>query len=209
MDLWPRGKHIIWRSRPQGHIGYVIPFVVVEDTQDWIVLFQQQGSVCKRRSGPRGGPRGRMLLTEQWDGSHIDVEWKAPGVSRLHLRGSMISVMRGWEPVSQQYHGWYVNLESPWKRTHLGLDSEDMVLDVIVADDLSSWRWKDEDEFEFALASGRISQEVGRKVRTAGEHAADLAIRKEFPFVNRLWQKWAPDLTWDLATIPCGWNAVL
>lgn len=118
----------------------------------------------------------------------------------------MISVMRGWNHVSKHYHGWYVNLESPWTRTPLGFDSEDLVLDVLVADDLSSWSWKDEDEFEFALASGRISPTVGLKVRAEGERAADLAMRKEFPFVDDAWDEWEPDPAWPVAAIPKGWN---
>lgn len=206
MKLHAPGDQVIWRSRPLGQIGYVIPFVVAEETPEAIVLFQQAGSVCKKRSGPRGGPRGRMLLVDQWDGTHVDVEWNLPGVGRLHLPNSMISVMRQWDPDLGEYHGWYVNLEKPWRRTKLGFDSEDLVLDVVVSDDLSLWNWKDEDEFDYAIASGRIAPEDAQEIRAEGERAAHLAERKEFPFVDHMWKRWRPDPAWEVARIPDGWD---
>lgn len=213
-----RGETVIWRSRPQGLIGYVIPYVVLEDSPETIVLFQQPGSICKKRSGPRGGPRGRMLEVDKWDGTHIDVEWKnqsrhpgtpgSPGygVARLHVPGSMISVIREWDHISNVYRGWYINLEAPWKRTDLGFDSEDLVLDITVSDDLSTWSWKDEDELDHAVSTGRLSREEAAHIRSAGEHALQILERREFPFIDDAWETWNPDPDWKQAEIPPGWD---
>lgn len=185
----------------------MIPFVVIEDSPEAIVLFQQPGSICKRRSGPRGGPRGRMLLVDQWDGSHTDVEWKGPsGVARLHLRNSMISVLREWDSEVGRYRGWYVNLEAPWKPTHLGFDSEDLVLDISVSEDLGSWTWKDEDEFDFAVSSGRLGLHEVETIRAEGRRAVKLLEEADFPFDDAAWMRWEPDPGWPLAKIPPGWD---
>ncbi len=105
---------------PGGLIGYVIPCVFVEEGPECIVLFQQTGVVCKKRAGPRGGPRGRMLLVDKWDGSHVDAEWRFPSAARLHIPNSTISVIRHWDEDSRKYKGWYVNLEAPWRHTPYG-----------------------------------------------------------------------------------------
>ena len=45
-----------------------------------------------------------------------------------------------------EHWGWYVNLQLPFRRTELGFETMDLVLDLIVDPD-GSWRWKeDEDE---------------------------------------------------------------
>lgn len=209
MKIRTRGENVIWRSSPQDRIGYVIPFVVIEDSPETIVLFQQPGSICKRRSGPRGGPRGRMLLVDHWDGSHTNVEWKGPrGVTRLHLPNSMISVLREWDLDDQRYRGWYVNLEAPWKRTDLGFDSQDFVLDISISEDLGSWSWKDEDEFECAVVSGRLSSQEAERIRAEGKRAVKLIEGQDFPFAHEVWEKWKPDPGWPLARIPPGWDAI-
>lgn len=80
-----------WRSRPQQTIGYCSPQRVVVDG-DVIVLFQASGTVCKRRSGRRGGPGGRQLI--EWDGTHVDVVFDRPSNARLHVQGTAHTVIR-------------------------------------------------------------------------------------------------------------------
>ena len=48
---------------------------------------------------------------------------------------------------------WYVNLEAEWVRTPIGFDTRDLILDVTVADDRSSWCLKDEQEINFRIGS--------------------------------------------------------
>jgi protein associated with RNAse G/E len=43
--------------------------------------------------------------------------------------------------------GWYVNLQCPYRRTPLGIEAMDLMLDIVVEPDMT-WRWKDDDEFD-------------------------------------------------------------
>ena len=52
---------------------------------------------------------------------------------------------------------WYVNLETPFRRTAIGLDTTDLHLDVVFPPDLGKPQWKDEDEVEEAVAYGSMS----------------------------------------------------
>src|SRR5262245_57202781 len=100
--FWGPGDQVVWRSRPHGRIGYVMPVTVVVDTPAVTVLFQAPGSICKRPAGPRGGPRGRNLLLERWDGAHQDRLWPGPPNLRLHVWGTAHSILRSWDFTSDR-----------------------------------------------------------------------------------------------------------
>lgn len=200
---WRRGDHVIWRSRPQGQVGYVIPFIVIEDSESVIALYQVAGSVVKRRSGQRGGPRGRSMLPGGWDGNHVDSVWAGPGVVRLHPVGSDFSVIRVVNVESAEFQGWYVNLEASWARTDLGFDSCDHILDIEAANDLSRWRWKDEDEFEWARSVGIISENEAETIRGGGKRVISLLKARQFPLL--MIGQWQPEPL-SVPSIPEGWN---
>jgi hypothetical protein len=195
------GAPVVWRSRPHGIVGYVAPHTVVTDSVRVTVLFQHAGVVCKRRSGKRGGPQGRDMI--QWDGSHLDYVWPGPSALRLHMWGTSFSVIRSWSFERDCACGWYVNLESPWRRTVLGFDSEDLVLDLTVSDDLSTWAWKDADELDWAVENGRFSSE--ESIRSAGLHAVELIQARQWPFVED-WSEFSPNPDWPVPSVPAGWD---
>lgn len=100
---------------------------------------------------------------------------------------------------------WYVNLEDPIARTPIGFDTVDHALDVIVEVDGSSWRWKDEDELEHAIADGLFTEEEAVGFRRWGERARDRIVAREPPF-DRDWSGWRPDPGWPLPELPEGWD---
>jgi len=60
-----------------------------------------------------------------------------------------------------------VNLQSPMARTRLGFDHWDHQLDIVVAPD-RSWRYKDEDELELCVETGRMTAATALAVREEG-----------------------------------------
>ncbi len=59
---------------------------------------------------------------------------------------------------------WYVDFIEPLRRTKHGFDFRDLVIDLVVAPDLS-WRMKDEAEFERVVELGLISRQHADAVR--------------------------------------------
>jgi len=55
------------------------------------------------------------------------------------------------------FRGWYVNFEAPFMRTGSVLDTVDWHLDLWIDPD-GTWRWKDEDEADAAVAAGALSE---------------------------------------------------
>lgn len=182
----------------------MLPAIVIEGSEDAVALFQPTGTVCKRRRGQRGGPQGRSLLPGAWDGGHED--WVFPNSStiKLHIPGESFSVLRRYRD-GDGFEGWYINLELPWIRTPIGFDSRDLILDVVAAEDLSSWTWKDEDEFEWAVETGTIGAAEKVRTRRAGERAIEMMEAREFPFTDA-WERFRPDGEWGLPEVPHGWR---
>ena len=92
---------------------------------------------------------GWVLREDAWA---IEVLWH---------RGSRVlghSVLLLWTAGFGELLLWYVNLEEPLKRTAIGFDYLDQLLDIEIAVDLSSWKWKDEDELEAAVVRGVMTR---------------------------------------------------
>ena len=199
---WNRGDHVAVRSRPQGYVGYTFPAIVVRDSPDLIVLFQPAGTVCKRRGGERGGPNGRNMV--RWDRSYTDV---AAESSTLHtwVPDDPFWVIRHWDGAGLE--GWYINLAEPWRRTAIGFDTLDQILDVVVSPDRSSWRWKDEDELAWSVAHGMHPASDAAQIRGNGLAALDRMAANLPPF-QKDWSALEPDDGWPVPALQAGWELI-
>ena len=99
--------------------------------------------------------------------------------------------------------GWYVNFELPYRRTAIGFDTFDLLLDLIVAADRSTHWWKDEDEYDQARRLGLITDAVHAHVDTAREEVLSLAHAGQGPFTHD-WSRWRPSPAWPVPTLPGG-----
>ena len=92
------------------------------------------------------------------------------------------------------------------RRTPLGFEAMDMMLDVVVEPDLT-WRWKDEDEFADLLDRGLVDRATSDRVRAEGEAMIERVRRREPPF-SEPWPDWRPDPAWSAPSLPTGWDVV-
>lgn len=71
--------------------------------------------------------------------------------------------------------GWYVNLEAPFVRTAIGVDTSDNNLDVVIDTDFT-WEWKDEEFTQHWEDMGVFTREDTNSFYAAGgELIADVA----------------------------------
>jgi predicted RNA-binding protein associated with RNAse of E/G family len=138
-------------------------------------------------------------------GAWVDEEGTWFGGGRLFLArtGAAHSICPSWRS-DYSFIGWYVNLEDPWRRTHLGFDTKDHVLDIWVLAD-RSWRWKDEDELEAAVGAGLFTLHEAKAIREEGERVIERVEAWTEPF-NEGWEQWRPDPDWPLPSVPEGWD---
>jgi len=96
---------------------------------------------------------------------------------------------------------WYVNFERPYRRTRIGIDTFDLLLDLVVAPDLSGWAWKDEDEYAQGRRLGLIDDAEHRRIEQARLRALALIESKGGPFAQD-WSDWRVQPDWPLPTLP-------
>jgi hypothetical protein len=97
------------------------------------------------------------------------------------------------------FRGWYVNLERAQRRSQLGFDYEDELLDVWVALGREP-ELLDEDELDEAVARGFVSAEGAAAIRARAER-----VLAEPPWPTG-WEDWQPEPGWQVPALPPGWH---
>jgi Protein of unknown function (DUF402) len=194
--IWLPGETAIQRFvRTDGSIGQEHPLRVLSDDGEHLVGWLPMGAELVTTSLPDGRDPRDVPLDEMFRLPRTRGPGRWTGTSNLRLVHE-----REWSSVwwffgpDLEFLSWYVNLELPRGRTDTTLDRVDGALDVVVAPD-RSWRWKDEDEAEAAVAAGRITRADLAGLRAEGERAIALAEAGEFPF-DGTWTDFRPDPEW-------------
>lgn len=196
------GQVVLFREPWQGRIWRAFSTIVVKDSPDMIGLYAPLGITIKHHvmpDGKRVKPRQKVnfewILADQVTDKMVSL--------RLSIPGACYSVLLFWD-LKMKLRIWYINLEDPLRRTRLGFDMSDNFLDVLIEPDLSSWHWKDEDEFAEAIELKIISQEKAQDMRAEGERVANWIQSGQSPFNG--WEKWRPDPAWKVPVLPEGWD---
>lgn len=206
--MWERGQTIVHQEVWSGRVWAARPLVVVEDTNERMLLWIPKGTVRKVPATPpsRLDPPDRqarivenlsrcdwVLGEHEWDVSSLwilrPVDWHAVWVSWLD---------------DGSHYGWYVNLQYPFRRTVIGIETMDLMLDIVAEPDLS-WRWKDEDEFAELLHCGVLDRSTGLRVRREADLVID-RIESGSPPFSEAWPAWRPDPSWPIPALVDDWD---
>jgi predicted RNA-binding protein associated with RNAse of E/G family len=112
-----------------------------------------------------------------------------------------------WGEGMESVRAWYINIDSAYERTRFGFDTWDMFLDVVVEADRKSWRYKDEEEFADAIKAGLFTEREAEEVRATAAQALEI-IKSNHPPFDNVWEKWRPDLLWEMPQLPDDWEHV-
>ena len=190
------GESATLRYMCRGRILYAFPMTVVVDEPDRVVLWIAADTPCKR-------PASKVSLEQRAHGDWTltDKPW-SDGVATLMLftPGAAHANWLFWDEHGT-FTGWYVNLEDPWRRTPIGFDTRDHLLDIGVDPD-GSWRWLDERDLELAIGLGLFSERDGAEIREEGER-----VLAAWPFPTG-WEDWSPDPAWPAPKVPGDWDVL-
>lgn len=187
------------RGRPGLLQGW--PYVVVEDSEDLLALWMPVGTRMKRIDlADRSRPVADLV-----HGEHPYDAFRRGEVLRLMPVGARYSIWLHWAPQRpHEFLGWYVNLEAPFVRTPIGVDTTDDSLDVVVTPDLE-WSWKDEHLAEGWIEAGVYTREETDQFFATGRGViADIEARR-FPF-DGSWLAWRPDPAWPIPEVHPEWE---
>ena len=178
--------------------------IVVQDTPDLIVLYMPAGVLGKdteHKSTPQ-----ELLAAEEIN--IADCQWERTDVLMLIVPCEAFSTYVMWETGTKNLVCWYINLQEPIRRTQIGFDTMDNMLDVVVSPDMSEWKWKDDDEFAEAEQVGFYSHEIAREIWAEGEKAARLLTSERRAFYQQ-WQNWQAKPEWEIPKLSPLWDKIL
>jgi hypothetical protein len=200
MRRWEPGDAVALREVWRGAIFEARPATVVEDTPDQVVLYVRPGAQVAVAVDDGGNEL--RIPDRPW---HLELrEVRAYSILSFAWPDTPYAVLLRRDP-DGNVRDWYVNIQEPLRRTELGFDTVDHALDVLIAQDRTSWSWKDEDELAEAIAAGLFTDEDARAFRAAGVRGLERVVRGEPPF-DRDGRTWRPDPTWRAPELMPGWE---
>lgn len=203
MKLWEPGQVIVIREIWLNKVYSVTPLRIIQDTNRWSALYLPPQTQCLWPH-TRDGETIR-IPQDDWvlDGG----PWTTSDVLFLVQPGSGYTAVGFWDD-DYKFHSWKINIEEPMRRTSLGFDYMDQLLDIILSADRSTWRWKDEDEVHQAQTLGLFTAEKVRELYQIGERAIQSILANEPPF-DMAWENWTPDPVWRKPLdFPQGWEQI-
>ncbi|MFI8455552.1 DUF402 domain-containing protein [Kitasatospora sp. NPDC085464] len=192
------GSTAVRRDIAHGRVWTAMPYTVLADDGATLTLTARPGTAML---APRswtaslraGDDAARKLGIRDLAAGHWELDhwvWRDTVVLSRFTAGEHYSVHRFLTPEGRPLH-WYVNFERPYRRTAIGIDTLDLFLDLVITPDLSTYAWKDEDEYAQARRLGLIDTATHRELEHARELALAQALEHSGPF--------APDPdTWTL-----------
>jgi hypothetical protein len=195
--MWSNGDVALLRFVRYGRVRRASPHVVVDESSELVALHIDVGTPTKVAVHDGRPIRGQA----DHDWTLRDHSWSSYRILQLIRWGESHSLELFWREDDDSFAGWYVNLQEPLRRSRLGFDTDDLVLDIWIEPD-GTWEWKDADELEEAVRLGRFSAPEAEAIRAAGERV--LAAR---PWPTG-WEGWRPDPSWPIPELPAEWDVV-
>jgi hypothetical protein len=191
---------VVFRSVFRGRVNFATTGWLLEQTPDHVVLGIVPGAQTAQMVGPREA--GPARLAAGIEKLH-EMPWHTQRRVWLMPFGVSHALGHFWDDATDEFVGYYINLQAPLCRSSIGFDSCDHVLDVVVDPD-RSWQWKDEDELSFAVRLGLFCQQEAVAIRAEG----DRVIATLPNLLPTGWEDWRPDPSWPLPQLPTNWRQV-
>jgi protein associated with RNAse G/E len=182
--------------------------IVVKDSPNETVLALLPGTECMAEEDYA---RGKKNDHRRWD--FIDKPWKLGKYSWQTNRLLFIlepqkyyATIYFWSDLSNEFICYYINFQLPFQRSHCGIDTLDLELDLIINPDFS-YEWKDLDEYQKGIESGIISKEWTDQIELAKEEIFERIGKRKYP-LDGTWLDWKPDPNWPRPKLPENWSKV-
>jgi hypothetical protein len=200
MVYWIPGDTGVIRGILKGKLWWACPAFIVHDMPELIALYWPVGTPTRspiRRPTVEDELYNRIQLVER--------NWTDNDVLSMNMPGSAHSIELMWEAGSRRVRCWYVHLQEPLRRSKIGFDTMDQMLDIVISPDRSSWHWKDEDEFSQAETMGVYTHVQVQSIRSEGERVIGQLKGNASPFCDG-WEDWTPPEAWGIPVFPEGWG---
>lgn len=209
---WKPGTQVILRGIAHNKVWIVHPVTVVQDSPDLLVVQLVPGTLCKipaglidRKYSGNGSGHSRWDEQDSREWQMRDWIWQHRRALILLPSEKYYAVYWFWLDSTDEFEGWYVNFQLPFRRTRFSIDTLDLEIDLIIRPDYTH-QWKDEAEYLEGVKRGSIAAGVAGKVEKAREEVLNLAMAKS-PLFDPRWFEWRPDPAWEIPQLHPSWNA--
>jgi protein associated with RNAse G/E len=207
-EIWKMGDIVVWRGIFRNRIWHAVPTLAVRETSREIVKAILPGAKCRVEEHYIPGVKDTR---RRWDFKDKDwilkeFTWQTNRVLMITEYDKYYSTLLFWNHARNEFLGYYVNFQLPFKRSHCGTDSLDLDLDIDIQPDLR-FHWKDEDDYHKAIEQGVILPEWVQEIEKAKPEILERLERRRYPF-DGSWLDWMPDPTWSSPTLPENWDKI-
>lgn len=216
MTTFEIGETVIRRDVHRGRVWSALALRVIGDTDEALVTACAPGAEARRaslyakaRTDDDRSARAaafEAMSTGEWElepGVWQDTElllWKPPQ--------AWFSINAFFAPDHDGVHrlrNWYVNFEHPNRCAPDGFDTFDLTVDLVIGPDLSTLRWKDEDEYAHVRRLGIVTDAEHRSVELARAQVIALLEQRGGPFAAAdRWAAWRWNPSWPTPRLPPG-----
>jgi protein associated with RNAse G/E len=206
--MWQPGDVIAWRGIAYGRPWHIQSGIVVSDSPEELVVVVLPGSESVAEKSYvakyKGGKRRWEFKDHDWELDRY--AWHTNRLLAITEPEKYYSIMLFWNNERNEFLGYYVNFQLPFKRSQCGIDTLDLDLDIDMEPDLS-YRWKDEEDYQLAVTHGAITQEWAECIEAAKPEILERIEKRQYPF-DGAWLDWEPDPTWSPPNLPAGWDKI-
>lgn len=202
------GATVVQRHVLRGRVISAYPERVLADDGATLAVAHWPGVEClvngewatAMTTGRQDDRDAALAAFARGDWDLVPWTWHSTGLVHLLEDGRWFSINRIHDPDSGELRCWYVNFQRPFTRVDGGIDTLDLLVDLVVGPDLR-WAWKDEGEYAQGHRLGVITDAEHRQVTAAREKAVAMIEAREAPFCDPP-PTWRPDAAWSLPSLP-------
>jgi hypothetical protein len=175
--------------------------VVIEDTDDRVVLYRPEGTgwaiwSFDDQTMRYPSPTRMDVLRLMFPGQSYAVE--------LYFATETGEAYSDFDHIHGRFRGWKLNVEAPFRRTVHGFDTTDDVLDIFVEPG-GTWHWTDATELDFWVRDGAYSHDDYAHFYATAEAVEPLIAAGHPPFDDE-WIDWQPPPGLASPALPDGWH---
>lgn len=211
MNRWQPGAQVMLRGVVHNKVWIVLPVTVVQDSPELLAVQLVPGTPCKipaglidRKYSGNGSGHSRWDEQDSREWQMRDWIWQHRRALILLPSEKYYAVYWFWLDSTDEFEGWYVNFQLPFRRTRFSIDTLDLEIDLIIRPDYTH-QWKDESEYLEGVRRGSIAAEVAGKVEKAREDVLNLA-KVNSPLFDPRWLEWKPDPVWEIPQLHPSWS---
>ena len=206
--MWQSGEVIVWRNVYRNTVWSALPLIVVKDSPQELVLALLPGAECQveetYHKGKKAANRRWEFQSQAWNLAPFI--WHTNRLLILLEPEKFYAVMLFWQNDTDEFEDYYINFQLPFQRSHCGIDTLDLELDLDVYPD-QTLVWKDQDEYQKAIAGCAIHPEWAQAIEQETPVILGKVEQRAYPF-DGSWLDWRPDPNWAQPRLPENWDKI-